>query len=67
MSCAGARITILDENFVDILLPSTSRIRRYNMDQQFNAKYGEVLAENGLCFLVETFYEDTTTTVLFDA
>jgi 7,8-dihydropterin-6-yl-methyl-4-(beta-D-ribofuranosyl)aminobenzene 5'-phosphate synthase len=67
MSCAGARITILDENFVDILLPSTSRIRRYNMDQQFNAKYGEVLAENGLCFLVETFYEETTTSVLFDA
>lgn len=52
---------------MDILLPSTSRIRRYNMDQQFNAKYGEVLAENGLCFLVETFYEDNTTTVLFDA
>jgi hypothetical protein len=32
MSCTGVRITVLDENFVDILLPSTSRIRRYNMD-----------------------------------
>jgi 7,8-dihydropterin-6-yl-methyl-4-(beta-D-ribofuranosyl)aminobenzene 5'-phosphate synthase len=67
MKCTGARITVLDENFVDILLPSTPRVRRYNMDQQFNAKYGEVLAENGLCFLVETFYEDSVTTVLFDA
>jgi 7,8-dihydropterin-6-yl-methyl-4-(beta-D-ribofuranosyl)aminobenzene 5'-phosphate synthase len=67
VTCAGARITVLDENFVDILLPSTSRVHRYNMDQQFNAKYGEVLAENGLCFLVETFYENSTTTVLFDA
>jgi metal-dependent hydrolase (beta-lactamase superfamily II) len=35
--------------------------------RQLNTKYGEMLAENGLCFLVETFYEDNTTTVLFDA
>lgn len=67
MTCSGARITVLDENFIDILLPSTPRLRRYNMDQHFNAKYGDIIAENGLCFLVETFYENSTTTVLFDA
>lgn len=67
MTCAGARITVLDENFIDILLPSTPRLRRYNMDQHFNAKYGDIIAENGLCFLVETFFENSTTTVLFDA
>jgi 7,8-dihydropterin-6-yl-methyl-4-(beta-D-ribofuranosyl)aminobenzene 5'-phosphate synthase len=67
MSCTGARITVLDENFIDILLPSTSRLQRYNMDQHFTARYGEILAENGLCFLVETFHEDWTSTVLFDA
>lgn len=65
--CAGARITVLDENFIDILLPSTPRVRRYNMDQHFNARYGELLAENGLCFLVETFTEGGATTILFDA
>ena len=67
MRCSGARITVLDENFVDILLPSTPRLRRYNMDQHFNARYGEILAENGLCYLVETFYQGHRTTVLFDA
>ena len=66
--CAGTRITVLDENFIDILLPSTPRLRRYNMDQHFNARYGELLAENGLCFLVETFTADgLSTTILFDA
>lgn len=67
MQCTGARITVLDENFVDILLPSTARLRRYNMDQHFNPKYGEILAENGLSFLVETYFEGNITTVLFDA
>jgi 7,8-dihydropterin-6-yl-methyl-4-(beta-D-ribofuranosyl)aminobenzene 5'-phosphate synthase len=65
--CAGARITVLDENFIDILLPGTPRLRRYNMDQHFNARYGELLAENGLCFLVETFTPAGSTTILFDA
>ncbi len=65
--CAGARITVLDENFVDILLPSTPGVRRYNMDQHFNPRYGELLAENGLCFLVETFTAAGVTTILFDA
>ncbi|HEX4788435.1 MAG TPA: MBL fold metallo-hydrolase [Actinospica sp.] len=64
---AGARITVLDENFIDILLPSTPRLRRYNMDQHFNSRYGELLAENGLCFLVETFTDAGVTTILFDA
>ncbi|MEV8514256.1 MBL fold metallo-hydrolase [Dactylosporangium sp. NPDC051484] len=67
MPCDGVRITVLDENFIDILLPSTSRVTRYGMDQHFNSKYGEILAENGLCFYVETFSAGTVTTVLFDA
>jgi 7,8-dihydropterin-6-yl-methyl-4-(beta-D-ribofuranosyl)aminobenzene 5'-phosphate synthase len=67
MPCDGARITVLDENFIDILLPSTDRIARYGMDQHFSPKYGEILAENGLCFYVETFSAGTVTTVLFDA
>jgi 7,8-dihydropterin-6-yl-methyl-4-(beta-D-ribofuranosyl)aminobenzene 5'-phosphate synthase len=66
MSCDGARITVLDENFIDILLPSTDRVTRYGMDQHFSPKYGEILAENGLCFYVETFSAGTVTTVLFD-
>jgi 7,8-dihydropterin-6-yl-methyl-4-(beta-D-ribofuranosyl)aminobenzene 5'-phosphate synthase len=66
MPCDGARITVLDENFIDILLPSTDRITRYGMDQHFSPKYGEILAENGLCFYVETFSAGTVTTVLFD-
>jgi 7,8-dihydropterin-6-yl-methyl-4-(beta-D-ribofuranosyl)aminobenzene 5'-phosphate synthase len=66
MPCDGARITVLDENFIDILLPSTGRIARYGMDQHFSPKYGEILAENGLCFYVETFFAGTVTTVLFD-
>jgi 7,8-dihydropterin-6-yl-methyl-4-(beta-D-ribofuranosyl)aminobenzene 5'-phosphate synthase len=65
--CAGARITVLDENFIDILLPSSPRVRRYNMDQHFSSRYGELLAENGLCFLVETFTENGSTKILFDA
>jgi 7,8-dihydropterin-6-yl-methyl-4-(beta-D-ribofuranosyl)aminobenzene 5'-phosphate synthase len=66
MPCDGARITVLGENFIDILLPSTDRITRYGMDQHFSPKYGEILAENGLCFYVETFSAGTVTTVLFD-
>jgi len=66
MPCDGVRVTVLDENFIDILLPSTDRITRYGMDQHFSSKYGEVLAENGLCFYVETFSAGTVTTVLFD-
>jgi len=67
MPCDGVRITVLDENFIDILLPSTGRITRYGMDQHFSPKYGEILAENGLCFYVEAFSAGTVTTVLLDA
>jgi 7,8-dihydropterin-6-yl-methyl-4-(beta-D-ribofuranosyl)aminobenzene 5'-phosphate synthase len=66
MPCDGVRVTILDENFIDILLPSTDRITRYGMDQHFSSKYGEILAENGLCCYVETFSAGSVTTVLFD-
>jgi len=66
MPCDGVRVTVLDENFIDILLPSTDRITRYGMDQHFSSKYGEILAENGLCCYVETFSAGNVTTVLFD-
>jgi 7,8-dihydropterin-6-yl-methyl-4-(beta-D-ribofuranosyl)aminobenzene 5'-phosphate synthase len=66
MPCDGVRVTVLDENFIDILLPSTDRITRYGMDQHFSSKYGEILAENGLCCYVETFSAGSVTTVLFD-
>jgi 7,8-dihydropterin-6-yl-methyl-4-(beta-D-ribofuranosyl)aminobenzene 5'-phosphate synthase len=66
-SCEGARITVLDENFIDILLPSTPALRRYNMDQHFDPKCGELQAENGFCLLIETVVQSTLSTVLFDA
>ena len=65
-SCEGARITVLDENFIDILLPSTPALRRYNMDQHFDPKCGELQAENGFCLLIETVVQSTLSTVLFD-
>src|ERR1700754_492412 len=64
--CEGARITVLDENFIDILLPSTPALRRYNMDQHFDPKCGELQAENGFCLLIETVFQSTLSTVLFD-
>lgn len=65
-SCEAVRITVLDENFVDILLPSTPRLRRFNMDQSFNPKYGDILAENGFCVLIESYAHGTVSTVLYD-
>lgn len=66
-SCTGARLTVLDENFIDILLTEEPGIRRFNMDQHFSPRYGELLAENGFCVLVETFTETSVTRILFDA
>jgi 7,8-dihydropterin-6-yl-methyl-4-(beta-D-ribofuranosyl)aminobenzene 5'-phosphate synthase len=65
--CIGTRLTVLDENFVDILLPEETGIRRFNMDQHFSSRHGELLAENGFCILVETFTDTSVTRILFDA
>lgn len=69
MKCEGARIHVLDENFVDVLLPSKPNLFRYNMDTQFVARseQDKILAENGLCFFIETFSQGRVTRTLFDS
>ncbi|GAA1860148.1 MBL fold metallo-hydrolase [Pseudonocardia ailaonensis] len=65
--CDAARITVLDENFVDILLTDSPGTTHFGMDQQFDVNYGEILAENGICFLVETLHAGRWSRTLFDA
>jgi len=60
-------ITVLVDNFIDMLIPSSPAVRRLGMAEHFDAPHGTPLAENGISFLVEIVVGERTTTILFDA
>jgi 7,8-dihydropterin-6-yl-methyl-4-(beta-D-ribofuranosyl)aminobenzene 5'-phosphate synthase len=62
----GIRITVIVENWIDILLGAEEFIGRPGLIHHFNPKRQVVQAENGFCLFIETFADDRRSCVLFD-
>lgn len=63
----GVSLTVLVENYVDMLLPDTARVKRAGLCHHFDPKRGPVMAENGISFLAEIHVNDYTYRLLFDS
>ena len=63
----GVSLTVLVENYVDMLLPDTERVKRAGLCHHFDPKRGPVMAENGISFLAEIHVNDYTYRLLFDS
>lgn len=66
-SCDRISITVLVDNYIDMLMPNTATIRRQGMPEHFLPRRGTPLAENGISFLLKATTAGRTTTILFDA
>lgn len=66
-SCDRLTITVLVDNYIDMLMQNTATIRRQGMPEHFLPRRGTPLAENGIAFLVKAETAGRTTTILFDA
>lgn len=62
----GVTLTVLVENYVDMLLPDSDTVTRAGLCQHFDPKRGPVLAENGIAFLIEVRQGASTYRLLFD-
>jgi 7,8-dihydropterin-6-yl-methyl-4-(beta-D-ribofuranosyl)aminobenzene 5'-phosphate synthase len=62
----GIRITVLVENWIDILLGEEEFIGRPGLVHHFNPKRQVVQAENGFSLFIESFAEGRRSCVLFD-
>lgn len=60
------RVTVLVDNQIDILLPSTDRVRRAPLRPDWS-KGSQLVAEHGFAALVTTQSQGTVRTVLYDA
>ncbi|HKP17925.1 MAG TPA: MBL fold metallo-hydrolase [Gaiellaceae bacterium] len=67
LAADGVRITILVENWIDILIPGSEGISRRGLVFHFDPKEQTLLAENGLSLLIETFTGGKRSCVLFDS
>jgi 7,8-dihydropterin-6-yl-methyl-4-(beta-D-ribofuranosyl)aminobenzene 5'-phosphate synthase len=67
LAADGVRITILVENWIDILIPGTDRISRRGLIYHFDPKEQTLLAENGFSLFIETFTSGKRACVLFDS
>ena len=65
--CDRLSITVLVDNYIDMLMPNTATIRRQGMPEHFLPRRGTPLAENGISFLLKATTAGRTTTILFDA
>lgn len=63
----GVLLTVLVENYVDMLLPDTERVTRAGLCHHFDPKRGPVMAENGISFLAEIHVGSYTYRLLFDS
>ena len=63
----SVRLTVLVENYVDMLLPDTDRVTRAGLRHHFDPKRGPVMAEHGISFFVEIVYGASVYRMLFDA
>lgn len=66
-SCDRISITVLVDNYIDMLMQNTPTIRRQGMPEHFLPRRGTPLAENGISFLLRATTAGRTTTILFDA
>jgi 7,8-dihydropterin-6-yl-methyl-4-(beta-D-ribofuranosyl)aminobenzene 5'-phosphate synthase len=63
----GVVLTVLVENYVDMLLPDTEQVKRAGLCHHFDPKRGPVMAENGISFLAEIHYGNNAYRLLFDS
>jgi len=64
----AVEVTVLVDNFVDLLLPATEVARRPRMDYgALQADRAQLVAEHGLSLLVDVDAGGTTASVLYDA
>jgi 7,8-dihydropterin-6-yl-methyl-4-(beta-D-ribofuranosyl)aminobenzene 5'-phosphate synthase len=66
-TCDRLTLTVLVDNFIDMLIPSTAAVKRLGMAEHFTPRRGIPLAENGISFLLEVDAAGRRTTILFDA
>lgn len=66
-TCDRLVITVLVDNYIDMLMQNTPTVRRQGMAEHFLPRRGTPLAENGISFLLEATTAGRTTTILFDA
>ena len=66
-SCDHVTITVLVDNYIDMLMQNSPTIRRQGMPEHFLPRRGTPLAENGISFLIKATTAGRTTTILFDA
>ncbi len=66
-TCDALTVTVLVDNYIDMLVPDAPGITRQGMPEHFAARRGTPLAENGISFLVRATTGARTTTILFDA
>lgn len=67
VQASGVRVTVLVENWIDILLPPSEGVRRTGLIHHFDRKETPLQAENGFSLLIETFRDGLSSTILFDA
>ncbi|CAN5356937.1 MBL fold metallo-hydrolase [soil metagenome] len=67
LTCDELTLTVLVDNYIDMLLPNAPGVTRQGMPEHFVARRGTPLAENGISFLLRARTGDRTTTILFDA
>lgn len=65
--CDELTLTVLVDNYIDMLMSDTPGVKRQGMPEHFGARRGTPLAENGISFLLEVVAGGRTTTILFDA
>lgn len=66
-TCDRLVITVLVDNYIDMLMQNSPRITRQGMAEHFLPRRGTPLAENGISFLLEATTAGRTTRILFDA
>jgi 7,8-dihydropterin-6-yl-methyl-4-(beta-D-ribofuranosyl)aminobenzene 5'-phosphate synthase len=65
--CDELTLTVLVDNYIDMLMSNSPGITRQGMPEHFGARRGTPLAENGISFLLKVSAGGRTTTILFDA
>ncbi|HYJ55052.1 MAG TPA: MBL fold metallo-hydrolase, partial [Mycobacterium sp.] len=65
--CDELSLTVLVDNYIDMLMSNSPGITRQGMPEHFGARRGTPLAENGISFLLKATTAGRTTTILFDA
>jgi 7,8-dihydropterin-6-yl-methyl-4-(beta-D-ribofuranosyl)aminobenzene 5'-phosphate synthase len=65
--CDELTLTVLVDNYIDMLMSNSPGITRQGMPEHFGARRGTPLAENGISFLLKVSAGERTSTILFDA